>query len=378
MAPRVIRLARSGAVSLPTRGEPAAQASPAHTTEPSPTPVQELLSVSGFSTERDLYIVVRDEDGRPVTGESFALMLAYPDGSGRSLRTGTDGTLYLHDLEPGRYALDLTATAAYAAPRAEVEVLDRAPAATEPAAPGDLGWREIDGQTFYLDSRGRPLTGLRQIGGKLYYFNLHGVRADALGIDVSYHNLGVNWPAVKAQGVDFVILRLGYRGWETGLLWDDVRFRQNLEGVKAAGLALGVYVYSTAVSAEEAVQEAQLVLARLGGVRLEYPVFFDIEQSGDYPQGRADRLDKVRRAETVHAFCRTIEAGGYRAGVYSGQNFLKNHIDYDSIAQYTIWLASYTKDNKLPDFDRRYDMWQFTDRGAVNGIRGLVDMNAVF
>lgn len=255
------------------------------------------------------------------------------------------------------------------------------PAPEEKAVPEetpDPHWREVDGYTYYFIDDAHVLTGLRQIRGKLYYFNTYGQKADALGIDVSSWNKGINWPAVKAQGIDFVIIRVAYRGWETGLLWDDSRFVQNIRGAKAAGLDVGVYVYSTAVSVPEAIQEAVKLIDRLGGVELEYPIYFDIEQSGDYPLGRADRLNKADRAATVHAFCATVEQYGYRAGVYSGLNFFKNHIDYPTLQRYSTWLANYTKDNKLPDFEQPYDMWQFTDHGAVNGIRGAVDMNVIY
>ena len=242
----------------------------------------------------------------------------------------------------------------------------------------DTHWREIDGETYYFINDSQVLTGLRQIEGKLYYFNMYGQKADALGIDVSYYNKGINWPAVKAQGIDFAILRASYRGWETGLLWDDSCFAQNLQGAMSAGVDVGVYVYSTAVTPVEAVQEANMLLDRLHGVKLECPIFFDTEQSGDYPNGRADRLSKAQRAAIVHAFCATVQSHGYDAGVYSGLNFFKNHINYPTLSRYTTWLANYTSFNRLPNFDRPYDMWQFTDHGAVNGIRGLVDMNVIY
>lgn len=241
-----------------------------------------------------------------------------------------------------------------------------------------MGWQEIDGNSYYYNGYGEAVTGLKNIDGKLYYFNQHGVKARSLGIDVSFYNEGINWSAVKAQGIDFAIIRVGGRGWETGLLYDDVCFQQNINGARAAGLKVGVYFYSTAIDAVEAVQEASLVLKRLNGTALDYPIFIDVEQSGDYPYGRSDGLSKTARSEIVNAFCMTVINSGYRAGVYSGQNFFQNHIDHSSLTQYYIWLASYTSNNRLPAFSGHYDMWQFTDGGVVNGIRGCVDMNAIF
>lgn len=248
----------------------------------------------------------------------------------------------------------------------------------EPTPETPWGWKAYEGGQYYLRENGSPLTGLHLIDGKLHYFNINGLHASALGVDVSYHNKGINWDAVRAQGLDFAIIRLGYRGWESGLLHDDVCFEQNLRGAKAAGLRVGVYIYSTAVNAKEAQAEAGLVLSRLSGFPLDMPVFFDTEQSGEYPGGRADRLNKVRRYEVISAFCRAIRDGGYDVGVYSGQNYLKNHVAFHTLAENTVWLASYTRYNKLPEFPYRYDMWQFTDCGVVAGIRGAADMNVIY
>lgn len=252
------------------------------------------------------------------------------------------------------------------------------PPTPEPTPVSPYGWKENAGVRYYLKRDGSALTGLHLIDGKLFYFDLSGRCASSLGVDVSYHNQGINWPAVRAQGVDFAIVRLGYRGWETGILHDDTCFRQNLRGAKAAGLKVGVYVYSTAVNAAEAVEEAALVLRSLNGFPLDLPVYFDTEQSGEYPYGRADRLSKTRRYEIITSFCRVIEDGGYRVGVYSGQNYFKYHVAFETLKPYDVWLASYTRYNRLPDFPYDYRMWQFTDRAVVSGIRGKADLNAVF
>lgn len=490
--------------------------SPTASTAPAIKPV---LVVS--STERDLYVRVKDENGNTISGDRFTLSFDYPSGESYSFRTETDGSCYLVQLEPGEYTVRMQDTAGYATAepvkcnvKAQVEyvqiedideylvvvdntAIDQSEIKTgsdsgEVIAPeiivtapentgsnntvteeipvldesGDIqysysfttgpngflllaengtestvipmdenndgiaeyglqwvsegpdadgidqgyyegvelygadgkplsiysvtatpvtelittlmGWQEIDGNSYYYDGYGNPVTGLKSIDGKLYYFNQYGVKAKSLGIDVSFYNEGINWPAVKAQGIDFAIVRVGGRGWETGLLYDDVCFQQNLNGARAAGLKVGVYFYSTAIDAVEAVQEASLVLERLNGTALDYPIFIDVEQSGDYPYGRSDQLSKTLRNEIVTAFCQTVINSGYRAGVYSGQNFLANHIDHAALTQYYIWLASYTSNNRLPSFGGHYDMWQFTDGGVVNGIKGKVDMNVIY
>ena len=241
-----------------------------------------------------------------------------------------------------------------------------------------LGWQQIAGSTYYYDRNGTPVTGMQTIGGKLYFFDQYGVKAQRLGVDVSFYNKFINWSAVAAQGIDFAILRAGGRGWETGLIYDDVWFQRNLAEARDAGIDLGVYFFSTAINAAEAEEEARYVLACLGGTKLELPIFIDVEYSGDYPHGRADQLSKAQRELIINAFCRAVRDHGYEAGVYSGQNYFKFNLDMRSLTKYTIWLASYTKNARLPNYPGHYDLWQFTDRGRVNGISGIVDMNMMF
>ena len=366
-----LRLHRGKAAPAPgTFSAPAAAAA-----EAAPSPAGPYrLRVDAFSTAGDLYVLASAQDGGALPDGPLVYTLVAPDGTQESFPAARDGSLYIPQLEPGLYTVRLAAGGEYPALPCAVEVL----ALPHPSVSGNAGFQEVDGLSYYFDRSGKPVTGLKQIDGRMYYFNLYGVRAAKLGIDVSYHNLGINWPAVKAQGIDFAIIRVGYRGWESGLLWEDERFVQNLRGAKSAGIDVGVYVYSTAVNPIEARKEADFVVGMLGGTDLEYPVYFDTEQSGEYPNGRADRLSKADRAPIIRAFCDRIRAAGYTPGVYSGLNFLKNHVDRSVYAPYTTWLANYTRYNRLPDFPYDYDMWQFTDSGHVGGIRGIVDMNVVY
>lgn len=238
-----------------------------------------------------------------------------------------------------------------------------------------LGWQQIAGSTYYYDQSGTPVTGIQTINGKLCFFDQYGVKAERLGIDVSFYNKFITWPAVAAQGIDFAILRAGGRGWETGLIYDDRWFQRNLAEARAAGVDLGVYFFSTATNPAEAEQEALYVLECLGGTKLELPIFIDVEYSGDYPHGRADNLNRSQRELIINAFCRTVMDRGYAAGVYSGQNYFKFNLDMRSLTKYTLWLASYTKNFRLPNYPGHYDLWQFTESGRVDGITGVVDMN---
>ena len=248
-----------------------------------------------------------------------------------------------------------------------------------------VGWQTENGKTFYYDLNGNKVTGLKSIDGKLYYFDDSGVKAGSLGIDVSYFNGEIDWNKVKAQGIDFAIIRVAGRTWGSGILFEDSNSYKQMENggeylqqAKAAGLKVGVYVYSSAINTNEAVEEASLALDILNGTALDLPVYIDMEYSGDYPNGRADKLTAQQRFEIVEAFCTTVKSGGYTPGVYAGQYYFENGaLNFSQVSKYNVWLASYTRDQKLPSFSG-YNMWQFTSAGTVNGISGNVDLNVIF
>lgn len=242
------------------------------------------------------------------------------------------------------------------------------------------GWQYDGEDYYYLESDGRMATGLRRIDGRLWYFLPTGVLAHALGVDVSYYNEDIDWAAVADQGIDFAIVRLGGRGWGGGVLYSDTRAVQYLHNAREAGLRVGAYFYSTAGSEREAAEEARAALRCLSGTPLDLPVFIDVEESGEYPDGRADRLTKDERTRVIEGFCRVIEAAGYEAGVYSGQYFYNSSLHVPALRGRMLWLANYTDSsrNRVPRFEAGYAIWQFTERGQVKGIRGYTDLNVVF
>ncbi len=233
------------------------------------------------------------------------------------------------------------------------------------------GWQNINGSTYYYDANGKVVTGTQVIQGVTYMFAADGKMTSTsgvLGIDVSKWNGNIDWAAVKASGVDYVIIRVGYRGSTAGALIDDSRFVANINGAKGAGLKVGVYFVTQAINDVEAVYEASMVLDRIKGYSLDLPVFLDVETSG----GRGDRIDKATRTSVIIAFCETIRSAGYSAGVYANKTWLDTKMDASQLGNYKIWVAHYSS---VCGYTGRYDMWQYTDKGTISGITGSVDLN---
>lgn len=256
--------------------------------------------------------------------------------------------------------------------------IDASPVTEKPEAPfTGVGWKTENGHTYYIGSDGMAEVGLKSIDGKLYYFNNRGEKASSLGIDVSCFNGHIDWSTVKSQGIDFAMIRLGGRGWSSGSMYEDTFIQEHMQGAKNAGIKVGVYFYSMAVNTVEAVQEASVALEKLNGTHLDYPIFIDMEYSGNYPDGRADKLPTAQRVEIANAFCKTVMSSGYTAGIYASESFMRSALDYGALSRYTYWLANYTENNAMPAFSGRYDIWQFTNAGQIGGISGPVDLNVI-
>ena len=233
------------------------------------------------------------------------------------------------------------------------------------------GWQTIDGKMYYYTADNKKVTGEQVIMGAKYVFDSDGVLTSTtgvMGIDVSKWNGTIDWTQVKASGVNYVIIRCGYRGSSQGALIEDPKYKANIEGATKAGLKVGVYFFSQAVDEVEAVQEASMVLSLVSGYKISYPIFLDVEASG----GRADNISKETRTAVCKAFCQTIQNSGYTAGVYANKTWLTNKIDTSQLGNYKIWLAQYAA---APTYTGRYEIWQYKDSGSVPGISGHVDLN---
>lgn len=209
-------------------------------------------------------------------------------------------------------------------------------------------------------------------GFKNYYID--GLKQNLTGVDVSYHQGDIDWEAVRADGVDFAMLRVGYRGYETGKLNVDERFHEYAEGALDAGLDIGVYFYSQAVDADEAKEEAEFVLEQIKDYEIMYPVAFDWEFAGD-ETARTNDVSSETINECAAVFCNRIARGGYIPMIYSVKRMALMKFDLSRLAGFDFWLAEYREE---PEFPYEFSMWQYASDGRVNGIEGEVDMNMSF
>lgn len=199
------------------------------------------------------------------------------------------------------------------------------------------------------------------------------------GIDVSKYNTTVDWEKVKADGIDFVFIRLGYRGYGSlGKLCADVSFESHISGALAAGLKVGVYYFTQAVNTSEAIEEANYCIEKLQDYDITLPVVLDYEfpnTGNGYTGGRMydAKLSKSAATKNCQAFCDTIKDAGYTPMIYANKSDLTTVINGTSLGKsYKIWLANYTSKTT---YTGAYDFWQYTEKGKVNGISGNVDCN---
>ncbi len=200
-----------------------------------------------------------------------------------------------------------------------------------------------------------------------------GDRIGVAGIDVSSYQRDVDWNQVKEAGIEFAMIRVGYRGFETGKLDLDDLFLSHIQGALDAGIEVGVYFFSQALTPEEAREEAEYVLTWIEGYDVTYPVVFDWEEVEG--PARTDEMNMLMLTSCAQAFCEVIEEAGYRPSVYFNQAYGYQQFNLVSLRQYDFWLAEYAP---VPSFAYDVQMWQYTNEGTVPGIPGPVDLNIAF
>lgn len=324
------------------------------------------LSMVVTSIEKDLRIQVVDVLGELVTGESIFVTL---EDVGEYKDLDQDGVIYIADLEPGDYNVSLNPLEGYSVPEnsTRIKVKER----VEYVAIDDISLLIKTEDEIDVEKEDSKENGALDDSDSTEIKKHHTTDSTCqLGIDVSKWNGDIDWDKVKDDGIEFAMIRCGYRGSVTGALVEDPNFMKNIRGAKAAGLKVGIYFFTQATNEIEAVEEASMVVALCDGYEIDYPIVIDTEGAGG--NGRADALDVETRTNVCKAFCETIENAGYEAGVYASRSWYNQNLEVSKLDDYRIWLAEY---RSTPLYSGYYDMWQYTSKGSVDGIAGNVDLN---
>lgn len=328
------------------------------------------VTMLAFSVNKDLRVSMINGNNEVVSGYPFEIELTdrnrektiYADND-------KDGTIYINNMQAGSYDIKLVEYGEYetlasnitAVVKDEIEyrVLDDALYLLKDESEVDAEEEDTEVRGALTDADNTERTG-----------HLSADNA-GFGIDVSKWNKDIDWEKVKAAGVDFAIIRCAYRGSSTGALVEDPYFKQNIEGATAVGIKVGVYFFTQAVTVTEAMEEASIAASLVREYPVAYPIFIDTEGAGK--NARAAGLDVETRTQVCAAFCETVEAAGYNAGVYANKNWLNENLNVSLLQNYYTWLAEYKGE---ATYEGNYDFWQYTSGGHVDGIEGRVDLNA--
>lgn len=211
--------------------------------------------------------------------------------------------------------------------------------------------------------------------GFKYYTDKEGKVLSWIGIDVSEYQTAVDWNKVKAAGIDYVMVRMGYRGYgKEGKLVEDKMFRDHMAGAREAGIPAGAYFFSQAVSDEEVLKEAEFVIKNISEYEITCPVAFDTEEI-KFDAARTDGLSKEQFTRNCRLFCTELEDAGYDTVIYANMKWLAFTLDIEELKEYEKWYADY---EPLPQCPYEFSMWQYTETGQVPGVEGNVDLNVWF
>ena len=236
---------------------------------------------------------------------------------------------------------------------------------------GDIELQTVEGaevNTYTADNLVTDENGI-----PAYYEN--GQKISHLGVDLSEFQGDVDFAAMKQAGVEFVMLRIGGRYYgDDGVLYTDHNFDTNYEKAKAAGLKVGAYFFSQAISAADAKEEAAYTIEKLGGRTLDYPIGFDWENIQE-EAARTDHVTGDQLTDIAEAFCDAVNAAGFKSIVYSNTSQMLIMYDFETMKDYDFWLADY---REFPTMYYKFDMWQYSKEGKIDGVEGTVDMNLSF
>ncbi len=225
----------------------------------------------------------------------------------------------------------------------------------------------------YLPKHEYDFTKLVCQSGLMKYYE-DGRQVSFVGTDISKYQDYVDFVKLKKAGVDFVMLRVGARGYGTGQLVLDDYFLDNIKRATDAGLEVGVYFFSQAITEEEAVEEANMVLENIKDYQITYPVAFDMEFIPN-DTARIDELSKSEKTKITKAFLDTIQAAGYKSMIYGNKEWLIKEIDMSKLTAYDVWLS---QQEDIPDYPYKFSMWQYSNDASLDGIAGYANLDISF
>lgn len=327
------------------------------------------ISLLAFSVNKDLRINVINGNNEMVTGYPFEIEIK-DERAKTTVYTDEDkdGTIYIEKADAGSYQVELVEYGEYETVASGITV----------SVKDEVEYKILTDVTYLLKNES-------EIDAKKEDTVVKDALADAdntevterlsgentgFGIDVSKWNKEIDWEKVKAAGVDFAIIRCAYRGSSTGSLVEDPYFKKNIEGATKAGIKVGVYFFTQAVTITEAMEEASIAVSLCRDYPIAYPIFIDTEGAG--ANARAANLDVETRTAVCKTFCETVEAAGYNAGIYASKNWFNKNLDVSKLEDYYMWLAEYKSE---ATYTGNYDFWQYTSSGKIDGIEGRVDLN---
>ena len=225
----------------------------------------------------------------------------------------------------------------------------------------------------YLEQNTYDYTNLQMKGDKMSYYD-NGRDISYLGLDLSKYNGDVDFTAVKSEGIDFVMIRLGSRGYGSGQITLDEKFEENITKAIGAGLEVGVYFFSQAVTAEDAVEESNFIVQTLANYKITYPVVFDMEYVQN-DKARIEALSRDEKTAVAKAFLQNTKVAGYQPMIYGAKEWLIREIDLTKLTEYDIWLS---QQKEIPDYPYKFQMWQYSLKGKIGGVNGDVGLNISF
>ena len=331
------------------------------------------LSLMVTSVEKDLRVLILNDAGELVTGVPFNIKLTdSSDVTTRYKDLDQDGIIYAGTLPAGDYDVTLDPVEGYRVPLHSTRVTVKDKVEYIPIQDISVLIKTEDEINAELEDTADKEDALEDSDISEIITLQPGGNDHKAGIDVSSWQGEIDWDKVRESGIEFVIVRAGYRGSVTGSIVKDKYFDANVSGALNAGLSVGVYFVTQAVNETEAVEEASAVMEMCEGYDLDLPIYLDVEGSNG---GRGDQIDTETRTLVCEAFCRTLENAGVQGGVYACRYWLNNNIDAARLDRYNIWLAEY---RSAPLYSGYYSMWQYTSKGRIDGIEGNVDFDILY